>query len=48
MNQMSGVVNNSISRKEASGVNKANLRNKRLQSLDKGKTKSLGFSRNGR
>lgn len=43
MNQMSGVVNKSISRKETSRMDKTNLRNKRLQSLDKGKTKSLGF-----
>lgn len=43
MSQMNSAIGNSVSRKEAVGVNKSNLRNKRLQSLNKGKTKSLGF-----
>lgn len=43
MSQMNGVVGNNVSRKEATGMDKLNLRNKRLQSLDKGKTKSLGL-----
>jgi hypothetical protein len=40
---MSSAVGNGISGKETSGVDKAKLRKKRLQSLDKGKTKSLGL-----
>lgn len=43
MSQMSSVVNGNVSEKKLVGVSKADLHNKRLQSLDKGKTKSLGF-----
>ena len=43
MNQNNGLVNNNISGRGTAGMDKANLRNKRLESLDKGKTKSLGL-----
>lgn len=43
MSQMSKVSTVNVSGREEIGMDKLNLRNQRIKSLDKGKTKSLGF-----
>lgn len=43
MKQMSGVKHENVSGKEKTGMDKANHRNQRIQSLDKGKTNPLGL-----
>ena len=40
---MGNVMSGSVSGKEATGMDRANQRNLRIQNLDKGKTNSLGF-----
>lgn len=43
MKQLCSIEDTKVSRREAVRMNKSNLRNKRLKSLEKGKTKSLGI-----